>query len=67
MRLYADYLNREYGASIRDHVFVNLWAEPRGHAMTYPAAYDLVPRLRTATGIAFSPHWFRHTARPGWK
>ena len=38
-----------------------LWATPAGRPMTYPAAYDLVTRLRAATGIAFSPHWFRHT------
>ncbi len=61
MRVYADYLNREYGAVDSDYVFVNLWAAPVGHPMTYPAAYDLVTRLRAATGIAFSPHWCRHT------
>jgi integrase/recombinase XerD len=61
MRLYADYLNREYGAVDSDYVFVNLWAAPVGRPVTYPAAYDLVTRLRAATGIAFSPHWFRHT------
>jgi ferredoxin len=61
MRLYADYLNREYGAVDSDYVFVNLWATPAGRPMTYPAAYDLVTRLRAATGIAFSPHWCRHT------
>ena len=42
-------------------MFVNLWAAPAGRPMTYPAAYDLVTRLRSATGIAFSPHWCRHT------
>jgi integrase/recombinase XerD len=61
MRLYADYLNREYGAVDSDYVFVSLWAGPAGRPMTYPAAYDLVTRLRAATGIAFSPHWCRHT------
>jgi integrase len=61
MRLYADYLNREYGAVDSDYVFVNLWAAPAGRPMTYPAAYDLVTRLRSATGIVFSPHWCRHT------
>jgi integrase/recombinase XerD len=61
MRLYADYLNREYGAVDSDYVFVNLWAGPAGRPMTYPAAYDLVTRLRAATGIGFSPHWCRHT------
>jgi integrase len=60
MRLYADYLNREYGALDSDYLFVNLWGEPVGHPMTYPAVYDLVGRLRRRTGVAFSPHLFRH-------
>jgi integrase/recombinase XerD len=63
MRLYADYLNREYQAIDSDYVFVNLWAGPAGRPMTYPAAYDLVTRLRAVTGVAFSPHWFRHIVR----
>ena len=60
-RLYADYLAREYGALDSDYVFVNLWAAPYGHPLAYPAVYDLVARLRKITGIAFSPHLFRHT------
>lgn len=43
-------------------MFVNLFAEPRGQALSYPAVYDLVLRLRRRTGIAFDPHWCRHTA-----
>jgi integrase len=43
------------------YVFVNLWAAPYGHPLAYPAVYDLVARLRKITGIAFSPHLFRHT------
>ena len=43
-------------------MFVNLFAGPRGHAWSYPAAYDLVLRLREKTGIDFDPHWFRHSA-----
>ena len=62
IRLYADYLHEEYGSIDSDHVFVSIWAEPRGHAWTYQAAYDLVLRLRARTGIAFDPHWFRHSA-----
>ena len=27
-------------------MFVNLFAEPRGHALSYPAVYELVLRLR---------------------
>ncbi len=61
IRLYADYLNDEYGALDSDYVFVNLWGRPHGHPVTYPAVYDLVGRLRRRTGVGFSPHWFRHT------
>ena len=61
MRLYADYLNDEYGALDSDYVFVNLWGRPHGHPLTYPAVYNLVTRLRRSTGIGFGPHWFRHT------
>jgi integrase/recombinase XerD len=61
MRLYADYLNDEYGSLDSDYVFVNLWGRPHGRPLTYPAVYDLVGRLRRRTGIAFGPHWFRHT------
>jgi integrase/recombinase XerD len=61
MRLYADYLNREYGALDSDYVFVNLWAEPLGRPWAYPAVYDLVLRLRERTGIDFKPHQYRHT------
>jgi site-specific recombinase XerD len=62
VRLYADYLHGEYGDLDSDYVFVNLFAEPRGQALSYPAVYDLVKRLRRRTGIDFDPHWCRHTA-----
>ena len=55
IRLYADYLHEEYGGIDSDHVFVNIWAEPKGHAWSYQAAYDLVLRLRARTGIVFDP------------
>jgi integrase len=61
LRLYADYLNAEYGALDSDYVFVNLFGRPHGHPLTYPAVYDLVGRLRRRTGIMFGPHMFRHT------
>jgi integrase/recombinase XerD len=61
VRLYADYLHGEYGDLDSDYVFVNLWAEPRGHPLTYAAVYDLVKRLRRRTGVEFDPHWYRHT------
>jgi integrase/recombinase XerD len=66
IRLYADYLHEEYGGIDSDHVFVNIWAEPKGHAWSYQAAYDLVLRLRARTGIAFDLHWFRHSAATMW-
>jgi len=62
LRLYADYLHSEYGDLDSDYVFVNLWGNPVGQAMSYPAVYDLVLRLRAATGIDFDPHWLRHSA-----
>jgi len=66
IRLYADYLHEEYGTNSSDYVFINIWAEPKGHAWSYRAAYDLVGRLRARTGIAFDPHWCRHTAATRW-
>src|SRR3989441_7162193 len=66
IRLYADYLHEEYGGIDSDHVFVNIWAEPRGQAWSDQAAYDLVLRLRARTGIDFDPHWFRHSAATRW-
>jgi integrase len=66
IRLYADYLHEEYGTACSDYVFINIWAEPKGHAWSYQAAYDLVLRLRARTGIAFDPHWFRHSAATRW-
>ena len=65
IRLYADYLHEEYGGVDSDYVFINIWAEPKGQAWSYQAAYDLVLRLRARTGIEFDPHWFRHRRRPG--
>lgn len=35
MRLYADYLNCEYGGLDSDYVFVNLWGDPVGHPLAY--------------------------------
>ncbi|MDT5348895.1 MAG: integrase/recombinase XerD [Mycobacterium sp.] len=61
IRLYADYLHAEYGDLDSDYVFVNLWAHPRGHPLTYTAVYDLVRRLRRKTGIDLDPHRMRHT------
>ena len=60
IRLYADYLHEEYGDLDSDYVFVNLWSQPFGRPWGYPAVYDLVLRLRRATGVDFDPHWYRH-------
>jgi integrase/recombinase XerD len=62
IHLYGDYMHAEYGDLDSDYVFVNLFAEPFGHAMTYSAVYDLVTRIRRHTGLDFDPHWCRHTA-----
>jgi integrase len=66
IRLYADYLHEEYGGIDSDYVFVNIWAEPKGQAWSYQAAYDLVLRLRARTGLDFDPHWLRHSAATRW-
>jgi site-specific recombinase XerD len=66
IRLYADYLHEEYGDLDSDYVFVNIWAEPKGQAWSYQAAYDLVLRLRARTGLDFDPHWLRHSAATRW-
>ncbi len=66
IRLYADYLHEEYGGIDSDYVFVNIWAEPKGQAWSYQAAYDLVLRLRARTGLVFDPHWLRHSAATRW-
>ncbi len=62
IRLYGDYLHCEYGDLDSDYVFVKLWAGPAGQALSYPAVYDLVLRLRKRTGLDFDLHWFRHSA-----
>lgn len=65
VRSYADYLHEEYGELDSDYVFVNLWGGRTGSPLTYAALYDLVRRLRAATGIDFDPHWLRHTYATG--
>ncbi|MEZ0095745.1 integrase/recombinase XerD [Streptacidiphilus sp. EB129] len=60
-RLYSDYLHEEYGPLDCDYVFVNLWGSPVGAPMGYSSVDRLVRRLRDRTGIAFSPHLFRHS------
>jgi integrase len=66
IRLYADYLHEEYGGLDSDYVFVNIWAEPKGQAWSYQAAYDLVLRIRARTRLDFDLHWMRHSAATRW-
>jgi integrase/recombinase XerD len=61
VRLYSDYMHTEYGALDCDYVFVNLWSGSVGHPLRYDAVAKLVGRVSDRTGIAFSPHMFRHT------
>jgi len=61
VRLYSDYMHTEYGAIDSDYVFVNLWSAPVGRPLRYQAVAKLVGRLRARTGIAFTPHMFRHS------
>lgn len=60
-RLYSEYMHVEYGSLDSDYVFVNLWGKPYGGPLTYRAVHGMVARLRTRTGIFFSPHMLRHT------
>ena len=62
VRLYSRYLFDEYGDIDSDYVFVNLFAPPIGRPLRYSAVVSLVERLRSRTGIAFSPHLLRHSA-----
>jgi len=61
IRLYSEYMHVEYGTLDCDYVFVNLFAEPRGAPLRYPAVQALVSRLRERTGIEFTCHTLRHS------
>jgi hypothetical protein len=54
MRLYADYLVDEVRDIVSDYVFVNLWREPIGEAMSVSAVEDLFRRLSKRTQINLS-------------
>lgn len=66
VRLYSDYMHREYGELDCDYVFVNLWSPPVGAPLRYQAVAKLVARLREQTGLAFTPHLLRHTRATEW-
>jgi integrase/recombinase XerD len=40
---------------------VRLWSKPLGRPLSYPAVTDLFGRLARRTGIAATPHMFRHS------
>lgn len=61
VQLYADYLVREFRTCRSDYVFVNLWREPYGQALTYAAVADLFRRLTRKVGFKVHPHMLRHT------
>jgi integrase len=61
VRLYSEYMHVEYGDLDSDYVFVNLWGGRRGSPMSYPTVDKLVARIRSRTGIEFTPHMLRHT------
>jgi len=66
VRLYSDYMHEEYGDLDCDFIFVNLWAAPFGSPMTYSTVNHIVQRLRTKTGVYFTPHMTRHSAASNW-
>ncbi len=61
IRLWNDYMHREYGAIDSDLVFVNLWAGEIGRQLSYLAVRDLVKRTIARVGFQFTPPMFRHT------
>jgi site-specific recombinase XerD len=54
-------LVREFRDCGSDYVFVNLWKEPRGRALTYAAVADLFRRLSRKIEFKIHPHMLRHT------
>jgi integrase/recombinase XerD len=70
LHLYTDYLVDELCAleveALPDFVFVNLWEGEIGRPMTYAAVMSLVKRLRKKSGVAFTPHMFRHSRATFW-
>ncbi|MFJ4966558.1 tyrosine-type recombinase/integrase [Streptomyces sp. NPDC088729] len=53
-------------AEANDLVFVNLYQQPLGKAMTYQAAKGMFERLSRQCGFAVRPHMLRHTAATAW-
>lgn len=66
---YADYQFERVGVlgdDDSDMVFVNLYHEPLGAAVTYRATKRFFERLATDCGFAVRPHMLRHTAATNW-
>src|SRR5215472_10918697 len=61
VRLYSEYMHIEYGDIDSDYVFVNLFAEPVGQPLGYPAVHRLIGRIAKRAGVAFTAHMLRHT------
>jgi integrase/recombinase XerD len=66
---YADYQyerDRFDPSAASDAVFVNLFRDPRGRAMSYANTKEMFDRLGRACGFPVRPHMFRHTAATRW-
>lgn len=61
IRLYSEYLHREYGEVDSDYVFVNLWRRRPGAPLTYAAVHKLFERISARCGVEFTAHMLRHT------
>lgn len=67
--LYAEYVfEREAvaAAAANDAVFVNLFREPLGRAMSYPNANQLFERLLRRAGLQGHLHMLRHMTATAW-
>lgn len=61
IRLYSEYLHREYGEVDSDYVFVNLWGGRRGAPLSYTAVHKLFQQIQVRSGVEFTAHILRHT------
>lgn len=61
VKLWNDYMHEEFKSVDSEFVFVNLFADPIGHRMTYASVDRLVRRTRRKVGFYFTPHQLRHT------
>ncbi|MER7968010.1 tyrosine-type recombinase/integrase [Streptomyces sp. NPDC096080] len=67
--LYTDYQYERDGvaeAAESEMVFVNLFRQPLGRAMSYPNAKEMFDRLARAVDHACRPHMPRHSAATRW-